>query len=272
MLSLDKQNEYRRRYRAINPQWQASGDVYERLVRESLLYSTQRSDDLSRPAAEVATTQRSDDLSRLATEVATTVTTTRLLDLGGGRGGLIELIHGEVGFAAALDPDLISLREHRVRTLPRACGLADSIPFPADQFDCVTATWLIEHLAEPERVFGEVRRVLRPGGRFVFLTPNAHHPLVMANRLSQLAPAIQRRLVPRLYARREADTFVVRYRANTGKRLRAVCERVGFNLELKFVGDPTYTAFNASLFKLSAFLETFIPNECKIHIIGVAVK
>lgn len=256
MLPLDKQNEYRRQFRAIHPQWQASGDVYERLVRESLLYSTQRNDDLRRPA----------------TEVATTVTTTRLLDLGGGRGGLIELIHGEVGFAAALDPDLISLREHRVRTLPRASGLADSIPFPADQFDCVTATWLIEHLAEPERAFGEVRRVLRPGGRFVFLTPNALHPLVMANRLSQVSPMLQRRLIPRLYARSEADTFAVRYLANTGKRLRAVCERVGFNLELKFVGDPTYTAFNTSLFKLSAFLETFIPNEGKIHIIGVAVK
>ena len=84
MLPLDKQNEYRRRYAALNPQWQASGDVYERLVRESLLYST----------------QRSNDFSRLATEVATTFATTRLLDLGGGRGGLIELIHGGVGFAA----------------------------------------------------------------------------------------------------------------------------------------------------------------------------
>lgn len=256
MLPLDKQNEYRRRYAALNPQWQASGDVVERLVRESLLYSPQRSDGLSRPA----------------TEVATTAPTTRVLDLGGGRGGLIELIHGQVAFAAALDPDLISLREHRVQTLPRACGLADSIPFSADQFDCATATWLIEHLAEPERVFAEVHRVLKRGGRFVFLTPNARHPLVMANRLSQLAPAIQRRLVPRLYARSEADTFAVRYRANTAKRLRAVCERVGFNLELKFVGDPSYTAFNASLFKLSVFLETFIPNESKIHIIGVAVK
>lgn len=244
MLPLSRQNEYRRRYAALTAGWQPSGDVYERLVRESLS-----------PGA-------------------------RWLDLGGGRGGLVELLRGNAALAVALDPDWPSLREHRLPALPRACGLADALPYPADCFDVVTASWLLEHLTAPETVFAEVNRVLRspdpgsgkPGGRFVFLTPNAHHPLIAANRVSQLAPRLQRRLVPRLYARSEADTFPVRYKANTPDRLHWLGRQAGFTVELRCIGDPTYTAFNDALFRVSALLERAIPAQRKIHIVGVAIK
>ncbi len=196
----------------------------------------------------------------------------RWLDLGGGRGGLVELLRGTAALAVALDPDWSSLREHRVPALPRACGLADALPFPADCFDVVTASWLLEHLTAPETVFAGVSRVLKPGGRFVFLTPNAHHPLIVANRVSQLAPRLQRRLVPRLYARSEADTFPVWYKANTPDRLHRLGRQAGFAVELRCIGDPTYTAFNDALFRVSALLERAIPAQRKIHIVGVAIK
>ncbi|MEK7328417.1 MAG: methyltransferase domain-containing protein [Chloroflexota bacterium] len=236
MLPLDRQNEYRNRYRALNPGWQSSGDVYERLVRDSITPQT------------------------------------RLLDLGGGRGGLIELLHRDVGLAAALDPNLDSLLDHRTPDVCRLSGLADSLPFPSDSFDVVTASWLLEHLAAPEAVFAEVSRVLRSGGRFIFLTPNALHPLLIANRLSKLAPALQRKLVPHLYARSEADTFPVQYQANTAGRLTRLCNKTGFTLELHLAPDPTYTAFNESLFRLSVWVERLIPTALKIHLVGVAVK
>jgi len=236
MLPLDRQNEYRRRYRVLHPNWQPSGDTFEQIVRESISSSS------------------------------------RLLDLGGGRGGLIEKIHAEVDSATALDPDLPSLGEHRVRTVSRICGLADALPFPANSFDLVTATWLLEHLSDPATVFSEIHRVLKPNGRFIFLTPNAFHPILIANRVSQIVPNLQRALIPRLYARAEADTFPVRYRANTGRSLHALCRRVGFTLDLRFIADPTYVAFNDPLFRLSVLVERFIPASFKIHLIGVAVK
>jgi SAM-dependent methyltransferase len=236
MLPLLRQNEYRRRYAALVPGWRSSGDLFESVVRDSINSQT------------------------------------HLLDVGGGRGGLIEKIHGEVATATALDPDFLSLAEHRVPNLPRTCGLADSLPFAAQSFDLITATWLLEHLADPETVFAEIHRVLTPGGRFIFLTPNAWHPILIANRLSKLAPALQRRLIPRLYARAEADTFPVQYKANTGSTLHTLCERVGFYLELRVVADPTYTAFNEPLFRLSMLIEKLIPTRFKIHLIGVAIK
>ncbi|MBI5348532.1 MAG: methyltransferase domain-containing protein [Chloroflexi bacterium] len=233
MLPLSKQNAYRQRYHALNPQWQTSGDDYERLVREAITKQT------------------------------------RLLDIGGGRGGLIEIIHDQVAAATALDPDLPSLIDHRAPTVNRLCGLADSLPFANNSFDVITASWLLEHLAQPEIVFKEIHRVLDHNGKFIFLTPNFNHPLLITNYL--LRP-IQRFLVPRLYSRAEEDTFPVRYKVNTPGRLHRVCDRVGFRLELSFIADPTYTAFNDPLFNLSAWLEKFIPQAWKIHLIGVAVK
>jgi SAM-dependent methyltransferase len=236
VLPLDQQNEYRRRYHAFNPTWQSSGDAFEQIVRGSINSST------------------------------------LLLDLGGGRGGLIEKIHPLVGAATALDPDFLSLAEHRAPTVPRICGLAEHLPFPVNTFHTVTALWLLEHLPDPPTVFREIHRVLQPNGLFIFLTPNALHPLLFTNYLSLFFPALQRRLIPRLYARAEEDTFPVCYRANTPRALRALCQQTGFNLRLHLIADPTYTAFNETLFRLSTFVERFIPASFKIHIIGVALK
>ncbi len=244
MLPLERQNEYRRRNRQGRPAWRSSGDVLEQIVRDSIGPST------------------------------------RLLDAGGGRGGVVELIQAQVGSVTALDPDIRSLLEHRAPAVRRACGLAEALPFPAGSFDLVLAAWLIEHLANPAAVFAEIHRVLRspdpgagrPGGRFIFLTPNALHPLLIANSLSRAFPALQRFIVPRLYARAEADTFPVRYRANTAGALHRLCRRAGFQLQLRYVPDPTYTAFNEALFRLSAFVEAFVPTIFKIHLVGVAVK
>lgn len=236
LLPLDRQNSYRRRYAALRARWQSSGELYERIVRQSLS-----------PA-------------------------TRLLDLGGGRGGLIEKIQASAALTAVLDPDLVSLLEHRAAAARRICGSAQALPYPAESFDVITASWLLEHLTDPQAAFAEAHRILRAGGRFIFLTPNALHPLLLANRLAKLAPRLQRALVPRFYGRAEADTFPVQYRANTPARLRHLCQQTGFDLDLQFIADPTYTAFNEVLFQLSVAAERFIPSSFKIHLIGLAVK
>jgi SAM-dependent methyltransferase len=46
------------------------------------------------------------------------------------------------------------------------------LPFRADSFDGVLSVQSIEHVPDPERVIAEARRVLRPGGVAVFVTPN----------------------------------------------------------------------------------------------------
>lgn len=44
-------------------------------------------------------------------------------------------------------------------------GDVHELRFPDDSFDLVYARYLLEHVADPERVVHELRRVVRPGGR-----------------------------------------------------------------------------------------------------------
>lgn len=45
---------------------------------------------------------------------------------------------------------------------------AENIPMPEKSFDVVIANYVVHHFADPEKVFSEISRVLKPGGRFAF--------------------------------------------------------------------------------------------------------
>lgn len=46
---------------------------------------------------------------------------------------------------------------------------AESLPFPDDSFDTAVATLVLCTVEDPERTLSEIDRVLRPGGRFIFV-------------------------------------------------------------------------------------------------------
>ncbi|MCX7682822.1 MAG: class I SAM-dependent methyltransferase [Anaerolineae bacterium] len=230
MLSLDRQEAYRRRYAEMNPGWCTATHVYQELVAAHL------------------------------------TPTTCVLDLGCGRGGVLERLHPHAGFVAGLDADLVSLREHRAHGLALVCGLAERLPYSDGVFDLVCSSWVLEHLPDPLSAFHEIARVLRPGGWFVFLTPNRCHPLLILNRL--LRP-LQRQLVSRIYARSGSDTFPALYRANTFAQIERLAQEAGLRrVSLYMIGDPTYLAFSEPLFRLACLLERITPPGLRVHIVG----
>jgi SAM-dependent methyltransferase len=197
----------------------------------------------------------------------------RVLDLGCGRGGVVELFWRDVRLAAGLDPDSPSLAEHRAPGMPIIRGVGESLPFAGESFDLIVCLWVLEHLKEPSKVFREVHRVLRPGGHFVFLTPNLRNPLLFLNRLGKTLPQLQRRLVPRLYGRRESDTFPVQYRANTVQILRDHAAASGLRVvEIRVVPDPTYLALNNAMFTASVMSERVMPRGWGVHLLGDFVR
>lgn len=51
-------------------------------------------------------------------------------------------------------------------------GRFEDVDLPVEYFDLVTASHVIEHVADPRAFAEKVRRILRPGGIFWFETPN----------------------------------------------------------------------------------------------------
>ena len=236
MLSLDRQNELREQYRQTHPGWQPATELYADLVRAQV-----------RPSSHV-------------------------LDVGCGRGGLVEQLTHPLLQMIGIDPDWRSLREHRL-DLPRAAAFSDRIPFVAESFDVVFASWLLEHLERPSLTFNEVSRVLKPGGAFVFITPNGRHPLALLNRGLGRFARLQGRLVAQFYGRAGGDTFPTYYRANETAVLQQLCQSSGLRLaELHAIPDPTYLAFTPALFRLMRWFEGKLPPERRLHLVGLVKR
>jgi len=66
-------------------------------------------------------------------------------------------------------------------------GDAHALPFAADSFDVVYCRYVLEHVADPARVLGEMRRVVKPGGRVLVQENN-----IEINRFDPPCPAFDR--------------------------------------------------------------------------------
>jgi SAM-dependent methyltransferase len=197
----------------------------------------------------------------------------RVLDLGCGRGGISERLHTR-GRWFGIDPDGASVREHRVVALARAQAGAGRLPFPAASFDLVVSSWVLEHLPNPDGVFQEVSRVLKPGGRFLALTPNARHPIPRVSRLLMRMVRLQQQIVAWGYGRAPADTFPVHYAANTPEALGRAATSAGLCLvAITLVEDPAYFAWDRWSFRFLAIpIGQGLPPLWKVHLIAEYVK
>jgi len=112
-----------------------------------------------------------------------------ILDLGCGRGELLELLERAGRHARGVDLNKAAVAAARKRGLQVTCGdVFDTLAHtPPGTLAAVTAFHLIEHLTYTgiTRLLAEVHRVLRPGGLFICETPNALNLRVAASEFYQ---------------------------------------------------------------------------------------
>jgi dolichol-phosphate mannosyltransferase len=91
-----------------------------------------------------------------------------VLDVGCGSSRILSANPSWVG----LDILIGKLRHARRAGNRVVQGSVLALPFSSACFDCVICSEVIEHIAADERVFEELGRVLRPGGRLILGTPD----------------------------------------------------------------------------------------------------
>jgi len=96
----------------------------------------------------------------------------RLLDLGCGRGDFIHYAAGQGWNAEGID----LMPWETTLPVPIRVGNFLEMDLEEEQYDVVTAWALLEHVRSPARFFEKVPRLLRRGGRFIFVVPNFAAP------------------------------------------------------------------------------------------------
>ena len=120
-----------------------------------------------------ATHASGEDLERLIA-VAAPRAGERALDVGCGVGHTLRRIAPLVAFAVGADATLEMMQAGRdtVVTAPNAAFAqtdASALPFADASFDLATCRLAAHHFSDGAAAFRDVRRVLRPGGRFVLV-------------------------------------------------------------------------------------------------------
>jgi ubiquinone/menaquinone biosynthesis C-methylase UbiE len=113
----------------------------------------------------------------------------RVLDVGCGTGTLALALKARVGAGEVhgidASPEMIAVATAKAARASSAIdlrvALIEAIPFPAATFDLVTSSLMLHHLPDELKRTGlaEIRRVLRPGGRFLAMdfAAHSHSPL-----------------------------------------------------------------------------------------------
>lgn len=103
-----------------------------------------------------------------------------VLEIGFGTGINLGLYPDAVASITAIDPNPGMTRLARRRALTRNRhvdhhqGSAESLPFDSGRFDCVLSTLTLCSIPDVARALREVRRVLKPGGEFLFFEHGRH--------------------------------------------------------------------------------------------------
>jgi len=139
-----------------------------------------------------------------------------VLEVGFGTGLNLEHCPGAVTKLTGLDPLVTDAIGEKLRAridaapfpVERAQLRADGeLPFENASFDCVMTTWTLCSIEDPEAALAEMRRVLRPGGHYVFVEHGRSEDARTAGWQERINP-LWRRLMDGCNIDRQIDRLV----------------------------------------------------------------
>lgn len=132
------------------------------------------------------------------------------------------------------------------------------IPLPDSSVDLIMSRSVFEHLTDPESVYIEFSRILRPGGSVVFLTANMWDYGTLIARL--IPNRFHAKIVKHVEGRAEEDTFPIAYKTNTRGDVNRLAASAGLKIDsFQYLSQyPNYLMFNGALFYIGMCYEKII--------------
>jgi SAM-dependent methyltransferase len=132
------------------------------------------------------------------------------------------------------------------------------LPFADNKFDLIFSRSVMEHLEQPKRAYEEAHRVLKDGGRWIFLTPNRWDYVSIISRI--VPNSLHGKIVNYTVGSHEEDVFPVVYESNSWGQIQRLCRETGFEVKtFEYLGqDPTYLGFSSTLYLLGTAYEKLL--------------
>ncbi len=125
-----------------------------------------------------------------------------------------------------------------------------AFPMESERYNCIVSDYVAEHVEFPAVLLSEANRVLKPGGRFFFRTPNLWHYVSL---IAKLTPhsfhlSVSHRL--RNMDSDSHDVYPTFYRMNTRRCLHQLAQEAGLDvIKLRMIEkEPSYGLISPLLF------------------------
>lgn len=137
-------------------------------------------------------------------------------------------------------------------------GDISSIDLPDNSVDVVISRAVLEHVLDPDAVFKEISRILKPGGSFIFLAPNLWDYVSLASKI--IPNRFHKKIVSKTEGREMQDVFPAFYKANTYGSIKKLSNKNNLKIEeFEWLGQyPASFMFNSLLFLLATGYEKII--------------
>jgi SAM-dependent methyltransferase len=178
-----------------------------------------------------------------------------ILEVGAGPSNPTSKYLAALGRLSGLDVDP-AVRSNDALADARVLDTA-TFPFGDSCFDACVSNYVLEHIADPGSHLSEISRILRPGGVYLFRTPNRYHYVSLVSRLTPhwFHEAAANRL--RNLREDAPDPYPTYYRLNSRRAIHRAALQAGLHVrELRMVEkEPSYGMASRLLFVAFMFYE-----------------
>jgi SAM-dependent methyltransferase len=172
----------------------------------------------------------------------------RILEVGAGPSNPTSRFLATLGDLHGIDPDPCVRDNDALKTAEVLTQ--ERYPYPDAHFDACVSNYVCEHVGDPAAHLRQIRRVLRPGGCYIFRTPNRFHYVAI---VSSLTPHWFHELVANRLRNMPAaahDPYPAHYHLNSRGQVTRHAGQAGFSIrEMRLVEkEPSYAMSSRTLF------------------------